>query len=125
MISPSIAFLVMSDPQLELTEVRLTSCLGQVQRRLTTDAVTVLLRRRILGRELHDDLACVEPEPTSWAASAGGEPASANAFSTSFGVIEVPVTVIWYCVPPLNSTPMLKPRKTKLMTLIRMITADA
>ena len=48
-------------------------------------------------------------------------PASENAFSTSFGVIDVPVTVSWYCVPPLNSTPMLKPRVAKLATLITMI----
>ncbi len=67
----------------------------------------------------------VEPEPTSVAASVGGEPASENAFSTCFGVIEVLVTVSWYWVPPLNSTPMLKPRKMKLIRLMNMIAAEA
>ena len=67
----------------------------------------------------------VEPEPTSCAASAGGDPASVNAVSTCLGVIDVPVTVSWYCVPPLNSTPTLKPRKMKLSRLISDDHGDA
>ena len=122
MISPSIAFLVMSDPQLELTVSMLMFVLTlEFGRDL---AVTVFCWSRVWVGNC-TTIWRLEPEPTSWPRRSAASPHRENAFSTSFGVIEVPVTVIWYWVPPLNSTPMLKPRVTKLITLIRMITADA
>src|SRR6266496_3777494 len=122
-IRPSMAFTVMSWPQLELTAWMLILLWGRPR-----SLATFVLRFSCWVGSMFlvlTTICRVDPEPTCRAGSADGTPPAANAASVCFVVTDVPATWSWNWVPPLNSTPRLNPRITKLNTQIRIRISEA